>query len=102
MHSPNKNQYQKYSFYEPHIYTQCIGVLRENLVLLLQGLTFNDVIQKSVFVADQREIVVDVIRRIEPNFEAHSILPDMCYACNLLHELNSEDRSGKVSCLENL
>jgi hypothetical protein len=67
---------------------------------MLQGITFSDVIQKSVFVSDQREIVVDVIRRIQPNFEAHSILPDMCYACHLLHELNSENRNGKVSCLD--
>jgi hypothetical protein len=67
---------------------------------MLQGLTFNDVIQKSVFVSDQREIVMNVIRRIEPNFEAYSILPDMCYACNLLHELNSENRNGKVSSFE--
>lgn len=60
-----------------------------------KGLTFNDVIQKSVFVSDQREVVVDVIRRMEPNFEPDSVLPDLCYACNLLHELNSENRSGK-------
>lgn len=70
------------------------------MVHLLQGLTFNDIMQKSVFVSDQREVVVDVIRRIEPNFEPDSILPDMCYACNLLHELNSENQSGKVSYLE--
>jgi len=72
----------------------------KKICYLLQGLTFNDVIQNSVFVSDQREVVVDVIRRIEPNFEANIVLPDVCYSCNLLHELNSKNKFGKVSYLE--
>lgn len=72
----------------------------KKICYLLQGLTFHDVIQKSVFVSDQREVVVDVIRRIEPNFEADSVLPHVCYSCNLLLELNSKNAIGKVSYLE--
>ncbi|XP_021914450.1 DNA-directed RNA polymerase, mitochondrial isoform X2 [Zootermopsis nevadensis] len=60
-----------------------------------KGLTFKDIIQKSVFVSDQREVVVDVIRRIEPNFEPYNISPDICYSCNLLHELNNQNENGK-------
>jgi hypothetical protein len=67
---------------------------------LLQGLTFSDIIQKSAFVYDQREVVVGVIRRIEPNFEPYNMSPDMCYSCNLLHELNSQNQNGKVSYME--
>jgi len=63
-------------------------------------LTFNDIIQNSVFESDQREVVVDVIRRIEPNFEANIVLPDVCYSCNLLLELNSKNEFRKVSYLE--
>lgn len=47
--------------------------------------------------SDQREVVVDVIRRIEPNFEPYNISPDICYSCNLLHELNNQNENGKVS-----
>jgi abortive infection bacteriophage resistance protein len=68
-----------------------------NFGLFLQGFTFNDIIQKSVFVSDQREVVVSVIRRIEPNFEPYNISPDMCYSCNLLRELNSQNQNGMVS-----
>jgi len=72
----------------------------KKICYLFQGLTFNDIIQNSVFVSDQREVVVDVIRRIEPNFEANILLPDVCYSCNLLHGLNSTNEFGKVSYLE--
>ena len=44
--------------------------------------------------------MVDVIRRIEPNFEANIVLPDVCYSCSLLLELNSKNEFGKVSYLE--
>lgn len=72
----------------------------KKICYLFQGLTFNDIMQNSVFVSDQREVVVDVIRRIEPNFEANIVLPDICYSCNLLLELNSKNEFGEVSYLE--
>jgi len=72
----------------------------KKICYLFQGLTFNDIIQNSVFESDQREVVVDVIRRIEPNFEANIVLPDVCYSCNLLLELNSKNEFRKVSYLE--
>jgi abortive infection bacteriophage resistance protein len=72
-------------------------VMPKEIYCLLQGLTFNEIMQNSVFVSDQREVVVDVIRRIEPNFEANIVLADVCYSCNLLNELNSKNEIGKVS-----
>jgi abortive infection bacteriophage resistance protein len=88
--------------FDRHVFHRLVSTVtykRLNFVQFLQGLTFNDVIQRSVFVSDQREVVVGVIRRIEPNFEPDNISVDMCYSCNLLHELNFQNQIGEVSCM---
>ena len=57
--------------------------------IMFQEYTFRDVLLKSVFVLDQKEMVLNAIRRIEPDFQCiNPDPPDTCYSCSLLQELN--------------
>ncbi|KAJ4450804.1 hypothetical protein ANN_02234 [Periplaneta americana] len=56
----------------------------------MQGLTFSDVMNDSIFVSDQREKILEVLERIDPDFKPDTKLSDIQYSCNLVEELNSD------------
>ncbi len=64
--------------------------------------TLNDVLDKSVFVRDQREVVLRAIRIVEPNFEPCYSPVDIRYSNKLLNNLNRnvEDVDFNVLNLE--
>lgn len=55
---------------------------------MLQGITLNDLLDKSKFLLDQRETVLKAIRIIEPLFEPVYTPPALDYNCSLLEGLN--------------
>lgn len=59
--------------------------------------TFGDVMQNSIFVSDQKEAALNAINRIDPEFRyINPNVPETCYSCSLLKELNfKEDKSFK-------
>ncbi|KAJ9581673.1 hypothetical protein L9F63_023149, partial [Diploptera punctata] len=51
--------------------------------------SFRDIIQRSTFVSDQKDMVLKAIRRVDPKFRlSKPDIPDTCYSCSLLNELN--------------
>uniref|UniRef100_A0A1L8DGQ1 DNA-directed RNA polymerase n=2 Tax=Nyssomyia neivai TaxID=330878 RepID=A0A1L8DGQ1_9DIPT len=53
------------------------------------GISLNDIMDKSKFLGDQREIVLDTIHRLEPNFQPSYTPPQFTYSNNLLNSLNT-------------
>lgn len=53
-----------------------------------RGITLNDILDKSKFVYDQREIVIDVLHKIDPNFVQFYTPPVITYSNRLLNNLN--------------
>lgn len=56
--------------------------------IVLQGILLNDIVNRSKFVSDQREIVLAAIRRIEPQFEPIYTPPKALYNNDLVNHLN--------------
>ncbi|CAK1555600.1 unnamed protein product [Leptosia nina] len=52
-----------------------------------RGISLNDLLDKSKFLFDQRETVLEAIRLIEPNFEPKYTLPPLDYDCPLLDRI---------------
>nr|XP_036223864.1 DNA-directed RNA polymerase, mitochondrial isoform X4 [Bactrocera oleae] len=52
------------------------------------GITLNEIMDRSVFIADQRDIALDAIRRIRPDFTPIYTPPVLCYNNELLNNLN--------------
>ncbi|XP_053957497.1 DNA-directed RNA polymerase, mitochondrial isoform X1 [Anastrepha ludens] len=52
------------------------------------GITLNQIMDRSVFTADQRDIALDAIRRIEPDFSPIYTPPVLSYNNKLLDNLN--------------
>uniref|UniRef100_W8B9K7 DNA-directed RNA polymerase n=2 Tax=Ceratitis capitata TaxID=7213 RepID=W8B9K7_CERCA len=52
------------------------------------GITLNQIMDRSMFTADQRDIALDAIRRIEPDFTPIYTPPVINYNNNLLNDLN--------------
>lgn len=66
-------------------------------VISFQGITVNDLLDKSKFLYDQRETVLRAIQRLDPNFEPQYTPPLLDYNCPLLEKLtldNIENRKG--------
>ncbi|XP_059618016.1 DNA-directed RNA polymerase, mitochondrial [Phlebotomus argentipes] len=65
-----------------------------------QEISLNDIMDKSKFVSDQREIVLDTIHRLEPGFTPSYTPPELTYSNNLLNSLNENiqeiERKPKV------
>lgn len=57
----------------------------------------NNIFEKSIFVRDQRELVLGIIHRIDGQFQPVCILPDLYYSNKLLLALNpdSTDKSTR-------
>ncbi|GLG94679.1 DNA-directed RNA polymerase [Gryllus bimaculatus] len=79
---------------------ECVGRLQKSVThkSLLQnwlesmknaGWSPNDLMSKTLFVADQREVVLNAIQFVLPCFEPEYTPPDTCYSCELLRELNN-------------
>lgn len=62
--------------------------------------TLNDILDKSIFVRDQREIVLKAIRIIEPNFEPCYSPIDLQYSNKLLNNLNRNVKEIDFNVLE--
>lgn len=48
----------------------------------------NDILDKSIFTCDQRELVLKAIRRIVPEFEPKYTAPTITYTNSLVAHLN--------------
>ncbi|XP_066992363.2 DNA-directed RNA polymerase, mitochondrial [Anabrus simplex] len=68
-----------------------------NMEMQELGFSFNDIMQKCIFVADQRETVLQAIQRIDPDFVPVIPPPDTCYSCSLLLELNKTSSTEKAN-----
>ncbi|XP_048479577.1 DNA-directed RNA polymerase, mitochondrial isoform X3 [Plutella xylostella] len=74
-----------------------VAVLREyRQKMESEGITLNDLLDKSVFENDQREVVLKAIRRLEPDFEPVYTPPDLDYNCPLLNDLNLEHTENRL------
>ncbi|KAI5638464.1 DNA-directed RNA polymerase, mitochondrial [Phthorimaea operculella] len=65
-----------------------------------QNITLNDLLDKSKFLYDQREVVLNAIRRIDPDFEPSYTPPVLNYDCPLLDTLKlneTDNRKGLLS-----
>lgn len=54
----------------------------------IQNITLNDIIAKTKFVGDQREVVLRTIRVLSPTFDPDYPPPNILYNNVLLHQLN--------------
>lgn len=60
-------------------------------------MTLNDLLDKSKFLYDQREVVLDAVRRLDPTFVPEYTPPVLDYDCRLLEEIKLdriEERLG--------
>ncbi|EDW87211.1 DNA-directed RNA polymerase, mitochondrial [Drosophila yakuba] len=53
-----------------------------------EGISLNQILDKSKFVADQRDIALDAIRRLRPDFKPVYVPPQLGYDNELLNHLN--------------
>lgn len=60
--------------------------------LFFQKISPNDIMDKSMFVYDQREVVLDTIRKILPQFQPTYTAPKITYTNPLLLNLNDNVR----------
>lgn len=61
------------------------------------GISLNMIMDRSKFVSDQREIVLDAIQSIEPNFKPQYTPPEVAYSNPLLDKLNENIRDFSTS-----
>lgn len=67
--------------------------------IFLQGIHLNDLVDKTKFLYDQHEVVLQAIRRLQPGFEPHYTPPVLNYECSLLNNLNEpQNRLGLKNC----
>lgn len=90
--------------FTPQVYAaicECIGRRpnsQENLLQLKrylemathQGITMNDILAKSKFVKDQREVVLNALHHIDPSFTPKYPEPQLAYKNPLLESLNKD------------
>ncbi|CAK1587142.1 unnamed protein product [Parnassius mnemosyne] len=60
-----------------------------------KSMTINDLLDKSKFVYDQREVVLKAIHRIQPQFKPVYTPPVLDYDCPLLEKLKLSDTSNR-------
>ncbi|KPI99844.1 DNA-directed RNA polymerase, mitochondrial [Papilio xuthus] len=63
------------------------------------GITLNDLLDKTKFVYDQREVVLTAIRRLQPDFEPSYTPPVLDYDCPLLEKLKLSDTTNRKGLL---
>ncbi|XP_039296050.1 DNA-directed RNA polymerase, mitochondrial [Nilaparvata lugens] len=69
----------------------------ENLNYSLDGLFEN-----STFLGDQRNLVLEAINLVDPNYKPTVLPTDICYTCELLKHLNEKNSSNLVSATEGI
>ncbi|XP_045774865.1 DNA-directed RNA polymerase, mitochondrial isoform X2 [Maniola jurtina] len=65
-----------------------------------KGLTLNDLLDKTKFLQNQREVVLKAVRRLDPHFEPVYTPPALDYDCPLLENIkleNVENRKGLLT-----
>lgn len=65
-------------------------------------ISVNDIMDKSIFVRDQREVVLNVIRLAVPDFQPVYSPPTLTYDNEILNDLNKNVRDISENPLENL
>ncbi|TDG46587.1 hypothetical protein AWZ03_007025 [Drosophila navojoa] len=55
-----------------------------------QGFSLNQIMDRSKFISDQRDIALDAIRRVRPNFTPVYVPPQLGYDNELLNDLNAQ------------
>ncbi|KAJ0174512.1 hypothetical protein K1T71_009620 [Dendrolimus kikuchii] len=68
-----------------------------NNMMAEKGVSLNDLLDKTKFLFDQREVVLKAIRRLEANFTPFYTPPTLDYDCTLLNQLKldaGQDKSG--------
>lgn len=55
-----------------------------------QGFSLNQIMDRSKFISDQRDIALDAIRRIHPDFTPVYVPPQLGYNNELLNDLNAQ------------
>lgn len=66
------------------------------------NITFNQIMNKSVFVKNQRENVLKAIRHIDPSFEPSYQQPEILYNNSLVNSLNENVREISFDPVENI
>ncbi|XP_041982411.1 DNA-directed RNA polymerase, mitochondrial [Aricia agestis] len=64
-----------------------------------KGITLNDIFDKSKFLYDQREVILQAVQHIEPNFEPVYTLPILDYDCPLLENLKLSNKENRLGLL---
>lgn len=67
-----------------------------------QGFELNSIIDKSVFLKDQREIVLRAIRMVEPEFKCTYTPPELLYNNEILNALNENVNDITFNPMEHL
>lgn len=70
------------------------------IIILLQNITLNDLLDKTKFLYDQREVVLKAIHRIQPDFQPQYTPPILDYNCPLLEKITldrPENRQGLLT-----
>ncbi|KPJ13503.1 hypothetical protein RR48_07083 [Papilio machaon] len=63
------------------------------------GIILNDLLDKTKFVYDQREVVLNAIRRLQPDFVPSYTPPVLDYDCPLLEKLKLSDTTNRKGLL---
>ena len=76
------------------------AVINIFLIQLFQNITLNDLLDKTKFLYDQREVVLQAIHRLQPDFQPHYTPPVLDYKCPLLDKItldHVENRHGLLT-----
>ncbi|XP_028178400.1 DNA-directed RNA polymerase, mitochondrial [Ostrinia furnacalis] len=65
-----------------------------------KGMTLNDLLDKSKFLYDQREVVLAAVRRLDPGFVPQYTPPVLDYNCPLLEEIKLEHVEERLGLLK--
>lgn len=64
--------------------------------MVKEGYSVNDIFDKCQFVRDQREVLLEAVRMIHPDFTPKISEPDICYSCSLLQNINEMRGKNKL------
>lgn len=67
-----------------------------------QSITLNKILDKAIFVKDQRQMVLDAIKRVQPKFMPEYSKPNLLYNNHLVNSLNEHVLPINFDVVENL
>lgn len=82
-----------------HLYSHK-KLISTNQALYFQGVTLNDLLNKSKFLYDQREVVLKAVRRLDPDFTPVYTAPELDYVCPLLENLKLDQIEDRIGLFE--